>query len=320
MRKEILGILLTNRCNANCAICGLSCSPKLHDVIDESLMINILDQAKALGTFKRIGFTGGEAFLYPELLIKGSTYAKKLGFVSTVATNGFWGLWSDSKIDAVLSASKLDEVHFSFDAFHHEYISLDAMKNAVRACQRNKIPIVIVVSETRGKYSVNEFFKAIGDFKYLKEFKINSFCRVGRAENLPKEMFYSYDFPKKRCFDLEGMAIAANGTVFPCCSPAVFDTCMNLGNIKEKSLSELLSKGNLINAYRLLCYVDTFEELTEKALSKGIISEEVKKLSPCEICHWIFKTENNVLKLSSDIEKIFDRLLLDVFFKRIKST
>ena len=283
-------------------------------------MIDIIDQAKAIGTFKRIAFTGGEAFLYPELLIKGSNYAKKLGFISTVATNGFWGLWSNSKIDKILSEAKLDEVHFSFDAFHHEYISLDAMKNAVKACQRNKIPITIVVSEARGKYSVNEFFKAIGDFKYLKEFKIGMFCRVGRAENLPKEMFYSYNFSEKRCFDLDGMAITANGTVFPCCSPAVFDTCMNLGNIKEKSLSELLSKGNLVNVYRLLRYVDIFEELTEIALSKCIITEEVKKLSPCEICRGIFKTEDNISKLSSDIEKIFNRLLLDVFFKRKKST
>lgn len=301
-------------------MCGLSCSPKLHDVMDESLMIEIIDQAKEIGTFKHMAFSGGEAFLYPELLIKGSNYAKKLGFISTVATNGFWGLWSESKIDETLEAANLDDIHFSFDAYHSEYVSVEAMKNAVKACQRNGVNFTITAGETRGKYSVENFLKNIGDLKYKAPIRINAFYRVGRAENLQKEIFYPWHHDEKLCYDQKVMAIIPDGTVFPCCSPAVFGTCMKLGNIKEKSLAELLRDGNLISAYSLMHDLESFNELTEAAISKGVIDEDVENLSPCEICYWIFKTEDNVSKLSADIEKIFNKLMLKRFFKRINLT
>ena len=62
---------------------------KLNGVIDESLMIEAINQAKEAEMFKQISFTGSESFLYPDLLIKGSSYAKKLGFTTSVATNVF---------------------------------------------------------------------------------------------------------------------------------------------------------------------------------------------------------------------------------------
>ena len=213
----------------------------------------------------------------------------------------------------------MDAIHFSFDAYHNEYVSVDAMKNAVKACQRDGINFTISAGDTRGKYSVENFFKTIGDLKYKTPIKINAFYRVGRAENLPKEIFYPWHYDEKLCYDMKVMAITPDGTVFPCCSPAVFGTCMKLGNIKEKTLSELMRNGNLINAYRLLHDEESFAELTEAAIRNCILEDDVENLSPCEICHWIFKTEDNVKKLSADIDNIFNKLSIRVFFNRRKS-
>ena len=145
--------MLTNRCNAKCAVCGVSCSPELNGVFDEAMMIDVINQAKDIGTFQQIGFTGGEVFLYPDLLTKGLNHAKELGFMTSVATNGFWGSWSDEKIDAVLSAAKPDAIFFSFDMFHGEYVKPEFIERAVNACKRNNIQNVeIAIGEAKGKF------------------------------------------------------------------------------------------------------------------------------------------------------------------------
>lgn len=314
MKKKSLGIMLTNRCNANCAICGLSCSPKLNSVIDETLMIEVINQAKDIGTFEQIGFTGGEAFLYTDLLIKGSNHAKKLGFKTSVATNGFWGSWSDEKIDAVLSAVTLDHISFSFDAFHNEYISHDAINNAVEAVKRHNIMFDVSIGEIKGKYSADKFFKTMGDFKYFLECKIYPFMRVGRAESLPKEEFFSLSENEKVCSASFHMLVRYDGEIFPCCTAAVPD-CMTLGNVKSGTLAELMKTGDCISTYDVIRNSGCFAELMEIAHDKKIISDEDKNLSSCEICRLMFNEQKNYKMLSADIERLHDKLIVENFFQ-----
>lgn len=320
MEKKGMAIMLTNRCNAKCAICGLSCSPETNDVIDETLMIEAIEQAKAVGTFKQIGFTGGEAFLYPNLLIKGSSYAKKLGFTTSVATNGFWGSWSDEKIDTVLSEAKLDAVFLSFDMFHSEYVKPDFIERAVNACKRNNIRnMELAIGEAKGDFSAENTFELLGDVKFAMVYKIYSFLRVGRASNLPKSAFYLMNQPIKRCFDEKVLTVRFDGAVFPCCSCAVIDSCLQLGNIKSNSLSDLMNHGNFVDAYNLIHDSKCFAELTEIAKQKGILTTEDENLSACEICRLMFKDEETFDILSTDIERLYDKLILDNLFKRKKS-
>ncbi len=70
--------MITDRCNASCAFCGLSCSPKNHRVMSWELAKNLLDQAARLG-FQRVSLSGGEPLLYPELVIQILSYARELG-------------------------------------------------------------------------------------------------------------------------------------------------------------------------------------------------------------------------------------------------
>lgn len=316
MNKKFMGIMITNKCNAKCAMCGLSCSPELNDVISEELMIEAIDQARAVGTFHQIGFTGGEAFLYPELLIKGTNYAKKFGFKVTVAGNGFWGMWKDEKIDSVLSSIATDVIFFSFDVFHNEYVNHEAMERAIEGCRRNNKEFTVSIGEMRGEYSASKFFKSMGDYKYMMEYDIYPFYRVGRAINFPKENFYPLRPQKKRCYDERIMAIRYDGAVLPCCSPSIVDTCMILGNIKEKSLAEIMKSGHHIEAYELIHDAASFSELMEISEQKKLLTAEEKELSSCEICRLMFRDEESYEMLSSDIERLYDKFLVNNFFKR----
>lgn len=312
MKKKSLGIMLTNRCNANCAMCGLSCSPQKNDVIDEKLLLKAIDEAKTVN-IKRIGFSGGEAFLYPELLIKGSNYAKEKGFTVTVATNGFWGLWSKEKIDKILSKASLDDVYFSIDAFHQEYVSLEAIRGAIAACRRCSIPCSVSIGEAKGKYDAADFIRSLGDTKYYTDMHIYPFYRVGKAKSLPADVFYPLRPVPPRCYDSSALGMRCDGLVYPCCSPAAFDTCLSFGNLKERSLSDMLKENPCVDIFILLHDSESFQKLMDIAIQKGILAEADKALAPCVICNLMFGEKGYGI-LQKDAANLYDELLIKRLF------
>ena len=110
--------MLTDKCTAECRFCGLGCSPRNNCVMTLEKAKDLIDQMKGMGSFTRLGISGGEPFIYPELVIEILEYAKEVGIEErTVATNGFWGGWSVEKIDDMLY--KLEKVVTSM-AFSHD--------------------------------------------------------------------------------------------------------------------------------------------------------------------------------------------------------
>lgn len=69
--KQNICIIMTDKCNVKCKTCCFSCSPNKSSVIDENLMLKAIDDAKELGDVEVIGFSGGEPFLFYELMKKG---------------------------------------------------------------------------------------------------------------------------------------------------------------------------------------------------------------------------------------------------------
>ena len=99
-----LCLVVTDKCNAACDICCFSCSPEKGSVMDAHLMADVIDQAEGIDGLKYIGFSGGEPFLYYDLIRDGLARAKAKGFATSVATNGFWGAWPDDVLFKRLSA------------------------------------------------------------------------------------------------------------------------------------------------------------------------------------------------------------------------
>ena len=299
-------------------MCGLSCSPRRKDVIEEKLLFKTIDdvlaaKAEGLCDIKQIGFSGGEAFLYPDLLVKGSNYAKERGFTVTVASNGFWGLWANEKIDKILSAARLDTIFFSSDAFHREYVSLEALKGAIAACQRAAIHCSVSVGDAKGKYNAADFIRDLGEAKYYVDLNLYPFYRVGRAENLSEDIFYRLRPIEPRCYDGGALGMRPDGLVFPCCSPAAFDTCLHLGNIRKKSLSDMLRDNPCVDLCNLLQDSESFQKLTSIAVEKGLLTAAQRDLSPCEQCNLMFRKKGyGVLKKYA--ADLYDELLVKKLF------
>jgi pyruvate-formate lyase-activating enzyme len=82
-------------------------------VMSEELLSDALTQIKNLGLpagdgAKTICFSGGEPFLFYELLKSGVAKAKEMGFSTEAHTNGFWGAETGERISEMLGNLALD--------------------------------------------------------------------------------------------------------------------------------------------------------------------------------------------------------------------
>lgn len=313
--KRSVCIIMTDKCNAECKTCCFSCSPKNSSVIDEKLMLKAIDDAAELGNADAVGFSGGEPFLYYELMKKGMEYAKQKGFGVTVATNGFWGSWDDRELVKKLSALPLDHISFSYDYYHAEYVDEKAFERAVGYCKANGISYSVGIGETKEK-KANDFFRELGVEKYLMKFYIYPYLRVGRAEKeMTDDAFYKFCDAKRIHCRSEGLlAVRYDGEVFPCCVQTVFDTALSMGNISRSSLKEITENSRLAKLIKVIKDPDSFTELKNIAASETDIPDMCG--DHCEICRMMFKDEKRLNILAEYADSIYEKKLVDSFLGR----
>jgi hypothetical protein len=112
--------LLSYQCTHECDHCFVWSSPRAGGTIRLELLLDVLDQAKQLGTIDNVYFEGGEPFLFFPLLVEGIRQSRDRGFSTGVVTNCYWataeadaGLWL-----APLRELEVADLSVSSDAFH----------------------------------------------------------------------------------------------------------------------------------------------------------------------------------------------------------
>ena len=292
----------------------MSCSPENNSVIDENLMLNAIRQAKEIESIIQVGFTGGEIFLFPELLKTGVNFAKESGFSVTAASNGFWGGKSAEELDELLKDLPLDLIIFSCDLIHQKYIPYENVIRAVSACERHKIKTVISVGEMADEFLAGKFLDSTENLKYQTRFKFYKYIRVGKALNLPREKFLPDKNKIKLCDPQDSFTLRYDGEIFPCCSPAVFNSCLSLGNIKNNSLKEILSNRDKVKLCQLLMIPSEFMKIIDASVREKILEPHDKELNSCEICQKIFSKQENFDTLKSLITDLYNQVLINSLF------
>jgi organic radical activating enzyme len=153
---KTLSIQPTFQCTAHCADCGTYSSPWDRNSIPWEIIAASIDQAKELGFFNVV-FTGGEATLKWDLLLRGIAYAHEKGFPVRVVTNAFWAAnprKAQEKVDALLAAG-LDEINYSTGDEHCKYVPVTNIVNAVEAAMNRKLRTHIMV-EMRDEMKVTK--------------------------------------------------------------------------------------------------------------------------------------------------------------------
>lgn len=308
---------MTDRCSASCRICCFCCSPKNKNVISEELMLRIIDQAKEQNGIEYIGFSGGEPFLYYDLLKKGLLYAKKRGFKTSVATNGFWGRWPDETLENRLGAFPVDQMTISTDCYHQQYIPEQDLKKAISAARAANINLKVGIGETKSGMSSGDFFGTLGSYKYLMSFYTYPLVRAGRARELPENDFFRYeDSGDVRCNPMGLVAVRFDGEVYPCCEQMVFETGLSMGNIHDRTLRDILSDPCDGELFSLLVTKDGLNSIIKIAEEKLGFKKPERCSGGCELCGLLFHDREAVEKLKPYIAEEYGKAVVSELLSR----
>ena len=151
-----LGLMYTNRCNCECDICGLNCTPQNDEKMTVEEAKHYIDAA-IKNNIRMIGFTGGEPLLYIHEIEELLKYAVEKGIKrTTLTTNCYWAkdinvTYNNLKI---LKNSGIDHIKVSCDRFHNGSIPLENIKNVLNVSNDIGLRVTLgcVVTKDERKY------------------------------------------------------------------------------------------------------------------------------------------------------------------------
>ena len=310
-----LCLVLTDRCTAACDFCGFSCSPDNHQVMDADLMKRMICEAKAMG-MHTVSFSGGEPFLYPQLLEEGVRTARENRLAVNIATNGFWGAWDDDRIRETLKRIRPDSMGISYDSFHQKFVPEEIFFRAFRSCMASDIETRVYVADMKDERSAGRFLMNLGNSRFSVPLGFYPVYRCGRALNLPQEWFLTSKYKDENlgCLSESTLSVLYNGDVYPCCKHQVYESAMKLGNVKEQSLRQALDISDVPRICDILARDDRFRRLLDKAEEMGIEIPQEGGCS-CDYCRVLFGTRERMQMMMPYAEEIYGEMLVRSLLK-----
>lgn len=299
-------IAMTNKCNAKCDMCCFSCNPDNNLVLGKASIFSVIDQAKEISTFNKVAFSGGEPFLFLELLEDSIKYAKTKGFTISCISNGFWGNDKEEveKILLKLKQAGLSELRLSYDQFHEEYIPFENIKNIIVVSKVIGLACYLGIGVTKSSKKASYYIDELGCDGFHTSIQYYPYLPVGEAlKNTSAEDYYSV-CNKRGLYCTYGnmLLVLYDGNVYPCCSNVIKDTFFKAGNIYEKKLTEIIKsiKTNLVLFILMKkgfnWFIDVIETELQISLPKNFISQ-------CHLCHTIFSDKELISKLIPYMKK-----------------
>ena len=309
----------TTACNLKCAHCNVS---RTAVKINTEEAVKFLQSAHDSNncTIEKIGFSGGEPFLYPEFLENVIKEAVSLDFMfDRLMTNGIW--WKneeelESTLRKIYDAGFDGKIGLSWDYFHAQdfdkiytfcktvldifgkqsleiqsVVPFDA-KNT-RFVQKaegrlmNQMRALAGLLNLKFKKSINVFLKTGQFFLYDDETLITVYrtpesfpCSDGRGWKSRK--WFKEDF-------CEGpgqiLYVHSSGKIAPCCGFANENNRLIIGNITQ-TYDEVVINGEA-NPFLKLCFEKGLSTLAEKLTKEGKLNR--KTADNCTFCDYACK-------------------------------
>lgn len=304
MEFNSIGVAITDKCNAACSMCCSSCESELRELqrtMTDSDISLILSQIKKCTSISRIGITGGEPMLFPELVQGMIDFDFERPVSFSIKTNGFWGSQRKrARAFIEKNKDKIECLSFSYDEFHKEHISLDSIKSLLDLAWEYRIPTEVVGCFKKDSYSPGNALDDLGEFAYKTTFKYQPVFKTGRANDLPESSFFDlYDssFDDLPCLALRNNSplITAELDLYPCCSQVIQNTILKVGNLRERTLERCLE--DMVHNKLL---VELFTKGLSPFLKEASREYEVPRYisCPCEACEFLFSTAERLRRVS----------------------
>ncbi len=283
----------TTACNLHCEHCFINREPKQLEIADALALIE--NCAKAGSGIDRVGFSGGEPFLYIDFLIEVTKAAISHDLMfDQIMTNGDW--WRD-EADLCDTLQKLyvagydGKIGLSWDSYHGQ--STERMETFIRAVQEifgeDSINIQ-TVDDTEG-----------GSLPLVRTSLLTTPSPRGSAPKTPADIpvyhlprTYPSDDPRawqsRRWFKedyCEGpgqiLYVHADGNIAPCCGFANENPALFIGTIHDTF--ETIMQKAAANPMIKICYEEGLSHYRRHGIKKSLHSQGKKLPGKCsDIC------------------------------------
>ena len=294
-----LEFAVTYQCNGKCVHCyTVQGKDKYPLYIDGSLGEEIVEHLTDNFNIESVMTFGGEPLLFPEQTAKIHRKAKNKGVsFREVITNGYWSKHGANieEIANLLYDSGVNELIFSVDSFHQQFIPLDIVRKSIIASVEAEIDkVVLNPCWIKGKTSENEYNKktkailaSLTDLPVIVS-EGNIVEPVGLARNnLTEFLPPKKSIPGGRCEDvpysdrldsISSICIEPDGEVAIC-------NDLHIGNAGENNIIEILkSYDPYKNPVTKAILAGGLKQLVNYARAYDIEPDKTGYYSICDLC------------------------------------
>lgn len=247
-----IGFLVTYKCPAECKHCLYQSSPRRNALIRLEDVRRDLLSLKSNWPIEAVCFVGGEPLLYLGLLTSLVREVKAQGVTCAILTNAFWGEDQSTAREYVgaLKDSGLDEMHISVDAFHQEFVPLDAVKEVIRASKEAGIGHIAINAKSLGDPDMDNPYnrqtkRLMEELSEEFDFEGMRFAPLwiaGRAAYTLAEYLPATKMPEGRCHRRDGMDVVTDSMYVEIYPDGWIPMCpgIAIGNTNDASASDIL--------------------------------------------------------------------------------
>jgi MoaA/NifB/PqqE/SkfB family radical SAM enzyme len=299
-----LVLMVTRRCNMTCAHCSVESAPGIPGEPSEAELFSAIRTART-NSMKSIQFTGGEPMLRMRLVLRLMREAKRLGMVSAMTTNGFWGRTPSGALRLMHAMQKagLGALTISYDRYHAEFQGHEPALNIARAAEELRVLVNINMTRTADDQDLG---KLAAPFEGLKCARLRFYDvqPVGRARDFPASVLRGST--EGFCSACERPTLTDDGRVTACNGPSYFQkpgSPLIVGSLHETPLGELLHRHSddpILETIRTHGPSRLREELRAVPGFENFFRESYSGL--CELCLHINSDAKAVAALRSRID------------------
>ena len=298
-----VGLVLTEQCNIACRHCWFNCGPGKTARMSLDDALGYIRQAGEISTVQWISISGGEPFLFPEMLKQVIRAAAKADLHTECVTNCFWAKTREVALKTLreLRDAGLEVVNLSADDFHQEHLSFEHVRNCFQACKSLGLKPVIMCTVGRSSGLTLKRMKALlGDegIRILGEAAAHTgpvtalavqsvFLPHGRAASLPEdELMVGHSPLGGPCQAvLKDISISPQGAVYPCCSAGGLLKGVEIGNARQGEIRDLIRQAKNNPLFKVLS-TEGPEGLARRC---RIPLEEKGYVSKCHLCYEVLR-------------------------------
>ncbi|HCY8051499.1 TPA: YydG family radical SAM peptide epimerase [Staphylococcus aureus] len=315
MYNKSVSINLDSKCNASCDHCCFSCSPFSSVKMEDSyIRTTVLEFAKN-SEIDLISFTGGEIFLNYDFLEQLLTITKNYNKKVTLISNGFWGSSRKlvRKYFSYFMKYNVVALTISYDEYHEPFVKVNSVKRIFEYSRYYpNVEVSLNMAVTKNKMS-NTILSDLGSSILGKKITKFPMISVGAAKDKinEKDIHNFYDIRKdKNMLYCPGYEIVYHhdGEIYPCCSPAIFETQLSLRESKNQSFERTVEKLNS----NLLLYIirkEGFNWFLDILKEKSLLDTfEIPENFPsvCSICGSLFNTTEKINFFKPYMERYYN--------------